>query len=481
MSDAKPDASVRSYSTSRRSDLVESWSSKVAFVITALFFAAELSISTKRMFWFDEVFTTFSTRLAGWADMWRAVTGAADPTPFGYFAIARISDQLLGPGEIGIRLPSLVATAIGFMVTYSCARKLTGSFHALLSIALLLCSCLVFYASEGRPYGIYFLCSALALWSWLRRSAWAIGGVFLAGTFIHFYMVFSLVPFVALEALEWRPWNWPSKTLRAAALGAILSLAVQLPHMTANWHFYHETFWASPELRAAVSVYDRLFPHVSWCLALMLAGGAMFAAKKTECPRMSDGERVGWLFALIPMVGWVCAIVVTNAFTPRYFINSIPGIAVAFACLICRVFGGKRRIGAYFCVLLVCFGGSRIVWSTRYAEEIDTMGTYQAEVRDVLGHEEQTWFDGKKVTLMPKLLVLPAIYYSNHPERYITWSPERPPSDAIVPAWFTDRVVERAREIAFVNPEWRLLEKLRKANLKLSVRTVRSVALVYAE
>jgi hypothetical protein len=198
---------------------------------------------------------------------------------------------------------------------------------------------------------------------------------------------------------------------------------------------------------------------------------------------MSDGERAGWLFALIPAAGVVCAVLVTNAFTWRYFINVIPGVAVAFACLMSRILVERRRMSALFCAILVGFGGSRILWSMRHAEDLESFasGFYQAEVRAVLGYEERIWLDGKKVTLLPLVLVMPTQYYSRHPERYKKWSPEPPPPDAIVPAWHTDTVVEHAREIAFVNPEPRLLERLRAANLKLDIKRADSVMLVYAE
>jgi hypothetical protein len=218
-------------------------------------------------------------------------------------------------------------------------------------------------------------------------------------------------------------------------------------------------------------------------LALVAAGWAIAAAGTKTFPSMSDGERAGWLFALIPAVGVVCAVLVTNAFTPRYFINVIPGVAVAFACLMSRILVERRRMSALLCAILVGFGGSRILWSMRHAEDLESFGwgSYQAEVRAVLGYEERIWLDGKKVTLLPGLLVMPAQYYSRHPERYKKWSPEPPPSDAIVPAWHTDTVVAHAREIAFVNPEPRLLERLRTANLKLDIKRADSVMLVYAE
>src|SRR6516164_4062587 len=81
----------------KRHSIPEFWALCSAYLIAALFFAATVFISTHRLFWRDEVATTFGTRQPDWTSMWRALTAAADATPVGYFAIARISDHLLGP------------------------------------------------------------------------------------------------------------------------------------------------------------------------------------------------------------------------------------------------------------------------------------------------------------------------------------------------------------------------------------------------
>src|SRR5215831_3728990 len=173
---------------------VESWSTPLAFAIAALFLVSSVRISTRRTFWFDEVYTTLFTRLPDWGGMWRALARAEDATPFGYYAIARISDLLFGPSEIGIRLPSAIAVTVGLIVTFFCARRLVDGFHSLISIAFLLCSFLPYYASEGRAYGIYFLFSAVVLWCWFRRSALAFGGAIFGGILIHYYVIFCIVP-----------------------------------------------------------------------------------------------------------------------------------------------------------------------------------------------------------------------------------------------------------------------------------------------
>src|SRR5205807_1112522 len=107
--------------------------------------------------WYDEVFTTLTTRLPDWSTIWKAlVQENRDPMPFGYFVVARIFDQMFGPGEIGIRLPSALGVTAGMLLTYDSARRLSNALHGFIAMAVLTCSLLPYYSFEGRAYGLYF-------------------------------------------------------------------------------------------------------------------------------------------------------------------------------------------------------------------------------------------------------------------------------------------------------------------------------------
>ena len=106
---------------------VNRWSFPGALLIAAYFLATSIYISYHRLFWYDEVFTTLTTRMPDWHTIWRALTeDNADPSPFGFFVIARVFDKLFGPGEIGIRLPSALAMTAGMLITYDCVRRQVG-------------------------------------------------------------------------------------------------------------------------------------------------------------------------------------------------------------------------------------------------------------------------------------------------------------------------------------------------------------------
>jgi uncharacterized membrane protein len=99
-------------------------------------------------------------------------------------------------------------------------------------------------------------------------------------------------------------------------------------------------------LAALLSVFSQMFPDALFLLALAAAWIvlAMSFRKKTDVTErllLQPAECVGWLFLLIPLAGFVVAEVVTKAFDARYFIGTLPGIAVAFACLLWQCFPEK--------------------------------------------------------------------------------------------------------------------------------------------
>jgi hypothetical protein len=85
----------------------------------------------------------------------------------------------------------------------------------LIALSVPTCSILLYYGYEARPYGLYFMLSALALWIWTGASAstrWqaiSFGLVMFLGGMIHYYFLLCLVPYALWEVLRWRPWQPP--------------------------------------------------------------------------------------------------------------------------------------------------------------------------------------------------------------------------------------------------------------------------------
>src|SRR4051794_11411238 len=94
--------------------VVNRWSFPAALLLAGYFLATSIYIAGHRLFWYDEIFTTLTTRMPDWHTMWRALTqDNLDPSPFGFFVVMRVFDRIFGPSEIGIRLPSALAMTAG--------------------------------------------------------------------------------------------------------------------------------------------------------------------------------------------------------------------------------------------------------------------------------------------------------------------------------------------------------------------------------
>ena len=82
----------------------------VLIVFTSLYLLATLYRASRKMFWFDELFTVYLSRLPDMGSIWKALTQGADFNPPGFYAITRLSESLFGETNLGVRLPLKVCT-----------------------------------------------------------------------------------------------------------------------------------------------------------------------------------------------------------------------------------------------------------------------------------------------------------------------------------------------------------------------------------
>ena len=166
-----------------------------AAVMAAFYLVTSLYIARHRLLWFDEIFTLHIAWLPDFHTLWTALAHAADPPT--YSMVVRMFGKLFGYSEVAARLPSTLAIVAGLLLTFDCARRLTNGLHGLIALSVLTCSILPFFGYEARPYAVYFMLAALALWVWTgtradgRWSAIVFGVVFFLGVTIHYYFVLA--------------------------------------------------------------------------------------------------------------------------------------------------------------------------------------------------------------------------------------------------------------------------------------------------
>jgi hypothetical protein len=453
--------------------IVNRWSFPGALLLAAYFLASSIYISYHRLFWYDEVFTTLTTRLPDWHTIWRAlVEENADPSPFGFFVIARIFDKLFGPGEIGLRLPSALAMSAGMLITYDCVRRVADSLHGLIAMAVVGCSFLPYYGYEGRCYALLFLFASAVCWAWIgNRSALLLFALFSCGVLIHYYLVLCLVPLVMDEAWGWRPWKRPSARIVACILGSFVGIAVLSPQILASRRVHAGKWWTLINTRQIPVVLTDIFPAGLFLLAMATVWIAWSVPRKPiVVAPVSTAELVGWSFLLTLVAGYVGARLVTHAFLNRYFIGMIPGVAIAFSCSVWRRFPGITRIPVGILVLLAGYGIANQAAYMMQVEEIPAYGPAQTRTRAILAMEDQLSSQGKSYIVFDDgdLRFLEARYYSKHPERYALWKDEMPPPSRYYPmqVWTVEEIKRHSREAAFLDLPARRLELLQRSGFR---------------
>jgi len=477
------------------------WSFVAASVLAAFYLATSLYIASHLLFWIDEVVTVRVAWLPRWVTIWTALGHAADSLPPIYYLIVRGFGNLFGHNEVAARLPSALAMAAGLLITFDCARRLTDGLNGLIALSILPCSFLPYYGYEARPYALYFMFSALALWVWTctradRKSSAILFGVVLAlAVMVHYYAVLILVPYALWELFRWRPWQPPSAKLIAGLLGAVVPAVLLSPLILSFGHRFGADFYAPPSFVGLRGFYSALFPDGMFLLAMAMIWTLLAANQddRVEPEPMRQGELIGWLFLCIPLVGFILARLETNAFVARYFICVLPGIAVAFSCWTWRHFRDSYRVSAGILVLLTAMGVLQQLHTARHLESV-MPSQVLAESRQYLSLEGSLFQDGKKfIVFSNSWLFMAGQYYSRYPEDciFLLDSDKANSTNLAVKValnlasyyplqfWKFDNLKQHVRETALIQPTRDTLEALKQAGFKVETRFDKPLEVVY--
>lgn len=472
----------------------------VGVFLVAFYLLSSLWIASHRRFWYDEISTVLIARLPDCATIRSALNSAADVLPASYFMLVRVFDRALGPAELAARIPSALALAAGLLIVFDCARRLTDNLHALASLALLSCSLLPYYGYEARPYALYFMLAATELWLWVhapdnrKSSAVLFGVTFFLAFSVHYYSVLCLVPYSAFEASRWKPWRAPSPKLLAGILGVVCGGALFSWQILAA-RTLSRGFWAPPSLGVLLRIFSEFFPF-----GLFIGAAALLWIAWTDRPEklpldpMLRSERIGWYFLLIPIVGYVLAKLVTNAFYNRYFIGMLPGVALALACALWR-YHHKPGLSAGIVLVMIFIGaGHQVsVMAKPWAIEPPSNKEGTAKLSEALALEAVVMKDGKKSIAVPvdSVFGLEARYYSKHPERYAFVL--TPGMGVVARAnrnlaqyqpmrfWSLEDLRAAARDTAMMEPSGEMLKAMIAAGFRIKHLETEHIKIVYLE
>ncbi len=499
---------VAASTSQRAAGAIAAWPIVLAGLLALFYFASSLYIAAHRLFWFDELFTLHIARVPDLGTIWAALGNGVDALPPAYYMLVRAFDSLFGPGDVAARVPSAIALAVGLLVIFDCARRLTDGLHGLIALCAATCSFLPYYGYEARSYAIYFMLAALALWAWTservstRAQIILFGACFFAGVCFHYYFVMCLAPYFVWELLRWKPGQRPSAKLLGGIAGCILPVLLFSPLILSFSHKFAGGYWNRPSFLELRAIYSQLFPDGLFLLALIavwivLAGASSPRKEETVLPPMTPAEAIGWLFLGIPLAAFVVAEWKTNAFYSRYFIGVIPGVAVAFALLFWRHFRRVSQVSMGVFVLLAAWGVGQQLTVARHPDKVEATG-----IRPFLEVQSLLQVEGKRhFVFSGPLLFLEAQHYSDHPEQCVlllppdfSQQPQAGPDPYLhqrlelnlsqyypLQIWTVDDLRQHSADSALVEPDEQALRDVQRHGLQAQTRIATPLKIDYLQ
>ena len=243
------------------------------------------------------------------------------------------------------------------------------------------------------------------------------------------------------------------------------------------------------------AIFSELFPDGLFLLVLVMvwiAVATLTGNQSIESDRRQAGESVGWMFLCIPLAGFILAAWKTNAFLSRYFINALPGIAVAFACWLWRHFRNARRVSLGVLLILATWGVATQSKVALRPDLVDPNGQ-QTKTRHYLSLEAPLRNEGKRfLVFSSSVLHVEVAHYSQHPDDCVLLLPSDSTHRNIqnlmefklapyypLEFWTFDDLRMHTSEVALIEPRPDILDELRRAGFKITVRFPKPMEVMY--
>jgi 4-amino-4-deoxy-L-arabinose transferase-like glycosyltransferase len=381
------------------------------FLLITLAIGVILALSTAmaKPLWYDEIMTFHYAKADSIGEMWHLLaTGRQLDPPMFYFA-TRASMALFGDSPPAFRLPSLIGVATMCVALYAFVVKRLPIAYANLALLYSLFPPVLYYACDGRPYGLWLGFSGLALLCWQqatdpvcgKRSLALVGlAVFSAAAVAtHWYAVLFIGALVFAEF--WRSWSrrqidLPLLLSLVAAMLPLLALGPLIENARSNRHDY----WARPQWTGIVDAYSEFFRFHSFSFreppfvgsALVFVAITTILALRTpsqvhqsedQLERPHFHEIVAAVaIAAIPIYGLILAKLYTNSFMMRYVLPAVCGFTIIVAT-------GAYRIapGAKWPIRLLTLATAMILVANCYMAQV--VGEWQFQPYSVTWHLTQ--------------------------------------------------------------------------------------------
>jgi hypothetical protein len=347
--------------------------------LSLLCFGVSVTLAHWKLMWFDELCTYFIAGLPNTA-IWSTLASGTGPMPPSFYLLTRFSQQWLGPTHFAIRFPELIGFLVASLCLFHFIRRRTSALYGLIGMLAVWISGAYPYAYEARPYGLVLGFCGLALVCWqaatehMRRRL-ALVGLFaaLAGAVASHYgavmLVFPLALGELVRSISRRKVDWP---VWLAFCGAGLPLLVFFPLLRASIRPYGLAMNSRPQAGSILECYTELLSIAAHPFVTILAALAIWRAvrargmlrrlviRSSSMPLWEIAAAIGLL--LLPVVGLLQAVLVTNQITPRYVMPLVMGFGILVALLAHENLYDDAVGGLLIVALLLAGWGSHVRW-----------------------------------------------------------------------------------------------------------------------
>jgi hypothetical protein len=334
-----------------------------------LYLAVTCALAWYKPLWIDELYTYYICRLPTPFDIWSILATGVEGIPPSFHLLTRASVKLLGENHLSVRLPEILGVGGMTLCLFQIVSRRSSSAYGAVAMLVPLVTHAYDYAYEARPYGLVLGLSAASMLCWqsaaagVRRAPSLLGlTAALAGALAsHYYGVLLLVPLAAGELVRSAVRRRLDVPVWLALSVATLPLLLFLPLIQAA-RAVGPGFWAKPRWSGAVSFYRTLLEPALLPVVAILVVLATYAIIRSH-----DRREPGWAssagpplhevvaafgYLAIPAVAVILAKLVTGAFTARYALPAVVGLAILLAWGAYHVLDRRASMGVVLALVL---------------------------------------------------------------------------------------------------------------------------------
>jgi len=341
----------------------------LAFLIAA-YLAASIPTAVLRPFWLDELMETWvCAQSSAMAVLHTLQTSPATTDPPLHYLLTHFLLAAFGVHEWVPRLPAFIGFLTALVCLYQFTRRRLGVSVAAVAVILLLSSNALYYASEGRPYGMVMGCSGVMLLAWQSLNMgisprWNRVWIALAlavAIASHYYGILFGLPVLAGEAVRWHRRRRIDWGMLAAVTIGYSAMLTWIPFLPAAM-VWKSHIWFKPGFEDALLMFGDLgsLPLILFFIGAVFLVHSFIPARSerqsnrfTEFP--SEEAAAVLTLALLPVIGFFVSKFASKLFLSRYVIASSMAVSILVASMGCLLRFYRRTWLAVIAVLLFCF------------------------------------------------------------------------------------------------------------------------------